>query len=258
MDGPHRPDGYQPAISSYGFLSDCYSAALVDRRGSVDWWCVPRFDSPSVFGRLLDPAAGHWTLRPVGDFSAERRYVGDSLVLETVHRTATGTVTVRDALLLEPGARGHRIGRVSPHALLRQVEGVQGSVRMATELSPRMEYGRTEPHLRLVSGGAEATGGPVTLNLRTHIPLQVQGGAVIAEFEVAEGATVDLQLSYAQTFDGGGQRPGPDPSVADTLDGWTSWAAQHTDYDGDYPDLVGRSSLVLQGLTYGPSGAVVA
>jgi len=257
MDEPIPPDGCQPAIGDYGFLSDCYSAALVDRRGSIDWWCVPRFDSPSVLGRLLDPAAGHWALRPVADFSAERSYVGDSLVLETVYRTATGSVIVRDALLLEPGAHGHQIGRVSPHTLLRQVKGVQGSVRMATHLSPRMEYGRTEPHLRLVPGGAEAMGGPVTLNLRTHIPLQLQDGAILAEFGVGEGMVVDLRLSYAPTF-GAGPRPGGVPSLAETLVGWESWAAQHTGYDGDYPELVRRSSLVLQGLTYGPSGAVAA
>ncbi|MCA1695723.1 MAG: glycoside hydrolase family 15 protein, partial [Actinobacteria bacterium] len=257
MDEPIPPEGCEPAIGDYGFLSDCHSAVLVHRWGSIDWWCVPRFDSPSVFGRLLDPAAGHWALLPVGGFSADRQYVGDSLVLETVYRTDTGSVTVTDALLLEPGARGHEIGRVSPHALLRRVAGVQGSVRMVTDLAPRMEYGRTEPHLRLVPGGAEATGGPVTLNLRTQIPLELQDGAVVAEFEVAEGVVVDLRLSYASTFGAGAEFSGA-ATLADTLDGWASWAVQHTGYDGDYLELVRRSSLVLQGLTYGPSGAVVA
>ncbi len=93
------------SIGDYGFLSDCHSAALIDRAGSVDWWCVPRFDSPSVFGRLLGPEAGHWSLRPTAGFEAERRYVADSLVLETVFSTADGEVTVTDALGLELGAR---------------------------------------------------------------------------------------------------------------------------------------------------------
>ena len=167
MDEPERPGGRQPAIADYGFLSDCHSAALVDRWGSVDWWCVPRFDSPSVFGRLLDPTGGHWALRPIGEFTGERGYVGDTLVLRSVYRTATGAVTVTDSLLLAPGARGHEIGRRSPHVLLRRVEGTEGRVRMGTELLPRMEYGRTEPHLELVPGGAQARGGPVTLTLRT-------------------------------------------------------------------------------------------
>lgn len=133
------PRGRQePPIGDYGFLSDCTSAALVDRDGSIDWWCAPRFDSPSVFGRLLDPAAGHWTLAPVGSFTSSREYVGDSLVLRTVFRTDTGLVTVDDALALAPGARGHDIGFASPHALLRRVIGVLGVVGMGSELAPRM------------------------------------------------------------------------------------------------------------------------
>jgi len=255
MDEPDRPGGRQPAIADYGLLSDCHSCALVDRSGSVDWWCVPRFDSPSVLGRLLDPAAGHWALRPADAFTSRRSYVGDTLVLRTVFVTGTGTVTVTDALLLEDGARGHDIGRRSPHVLLRRVEGQQGTVRMATDLSPRMEYGRTEPHLRPVPGGVEARGGPVTLTLRTRLPLRIEDGAVLAEFDVAAGEVVDLRLCYAPGFGA----PGPgEPSLEQTLDGWTSWVAQHTGYDGDSPELVRRSSLVLQGLTYGPSGAVVA
>ena len=87
------PDGHrrrQPPIADFGFLSDCHCAALVSRDGSIDWWCVPRFDSPSVFGRLLDPEAGFWAIRPMEEFRSERHYVGNSLVLRTVFRTATG------------------------------------------------------------------------------------------------------------------------------------------------------------------------
>jgi len=257
MAEPDRPDDRQPAIADYGFLSDCHSAALVDRCGSVDWWCVPRFDSPSVLGRLLDPAAGHWALRPLGEFTSERSYVGDTLVLRTLFRTASGTVSVTDALLLEPGARGHEIGRRSPHVLLRRVQGQQGTVRMSTDLSPRTEYGRTEPHLRQIPDGAEAKGGPVTLTLRTRVPLRLEDGSVLGEFDVAAGEVVDLRLSYAPTF---GRAPelAAVPSLEETLEGWRSWTAQHTGYDGDFPEQVRRSSLVLQGLTYGPSGAIIA
>jgi len=249
MQAPGGPHDAQPAIADYGFLSDCHSAALVDRSGSVDWWCVPCFDSPSVLGRLLDPAAGHWFLRPTGGFSSERRYLGDTLVLQSTHRT--GTVSVTDALLLEPGARGHEVGRRSPHLLLRRVEGLAGTVAMRTDLSPRMEYGRTEPHLRQVPGGAEATGGPVTLTLR------LEDGSVVGEFDVASGDVVDLLLSYAPTFGHPPDRSGR-ASLEETLHAWTSWTAQHTGNDGGYFDQVRRSSLVLQGLTYGPSGAVLA
>lgn len=253
----------QPAIADYGFLSDCSSAALVDRDGSVDWWCVPRFDSPSVFGRLLDPDAGHWIVRPVERFRSERAYLDDTLVLRTVFRTAAGDVALTDALALEPGARGHDIGRASPHALLRQIVGLSGAVRMRVELVPRMEYGRTEPHLRMLPGGVEARGGPVHLSCTGPVDWTCADGAARATCTVSAGETIELELRYAATYgrpsDDG--TPGADtarPSVADTAEAWRSWTRRHTTYDGAYPREVARSSIVLQGLTYQPSGAVVA
>jgi len=259
MPQPDRPDGRQPAIADYGFLSDSHSAVLVDRSGSIDWWCVPRFDSPSVFGRLLDPDAGHWTLRPDTDVTSSRGYLGDTLVLRTGWVTATGEVAVTDALLLEPGARGHDLGLRSPHTLLRRVEGRSGTVVMRTELAPRVEYGRTEPHLRLVPGGAEARGGPVTLTLTTGVALRIDDGAIVGEFTVAAGQVVELALAYTPTF---GAAPAATAEAAGSLEGtlasWSSWVAEHTAYDGAFPEQVRRSSLVLQGLTYGPSGAIVA
>lgn len=106
------------------------------------------------------PQAGHWGLRPVGEFTTERSYIDDTLVLRAVFRTPSGVVSITDALALEPGARGHDIGLRSPHVLLRRVEGLTGSVAMRSDLSPRMEYGRTEPHLELTEDGARARGGP--------------------------------------------------------------------------------------------------
>ena len=103
----------RPAISDYGFLSDCRSGALVSRDGSVDWWCPGRFDSPAVFGRLLDDEAGRWQLAPVAPGRVERAYLPDTLVLRTVHHTPQGSVAVTDALAAEPGARGHELGRNS-------------------------------------------------------------------------------------------------------------------------------------------------
>ncbi len=247
----------QPAIGEYGFVSDCHSAALIARSGSVDWWCVPRFDAPSVFGRLLDPSAGHWELHPDGEFTCERTYVADTLVLRTTFRTATGVASVTDALLFEAGARGHDIGRRSPHVLLRRVEGEQGHVRLRTVCAPRMEYGLTEPHLQPVPGGIRAQGGPVTLTLMAPIPLRLADGSVVGEFAVAAGETVELRLAYVPTF-GPGLEGAQAATTADTLTGWESWAALHTGYDGDYADQVRRSSVVLQGLTYAPSGAVIA
>jgi GH15 family glucan-1,4-alpha-glucosidase len=101
-------------IDDYGLLSDCHTAALVDRSGSIDWWCPSRFDATSVFGRLLDPDAGHWALHPCGPFESTRRYLGATLVVRTTFVTAGGEVDVTDALALEPGARGHDIGQRRP------------------------------------------------------------------------------------------------------------------------------------------------
>ncbi|MDQ3456801.1 MAG: glycoside hydrolase family 15 protein [Actinomycetota bacterium] len=250
----HRP--HQPPIADFGFLSDCHSAALVSRDGSVDWWCLPRFDSPSVFGRLLDPDAGHWAIHPAEDFQTERQYVGDSLVLRTVFRTAAGEVSVTDALALAPGARGHDIGLVSPLVLLRTLQGRRGVVDMVSSMVPRPEYGRTQPHLRAVEGGIEARGGPVRLVLTGPVPQTCRDGAAEATFRVSAGETVALQLAFSGSF---GQAPAPSgATIEDTVQAWESWAALHTGYEGRFPAEVRRSSLVLQGLTYRPSGAIVA
>ena len=109
---------YQP-ISSYGMLADCHTAALVSTEGSIDWLCLPHYDSPAVFCRMLDPDAGHWSLRPTGDFQAHRRYLPGSLVLETTFTTSTGSVRLTDALAFAAGQRGHDLGLEAPHQLLR-------------------------------------------------------------------------------------------------------------------------------------------
>lgn len=247
----------QPPIADFGFLSDCHSAALVSRDGSIDWWCVPRFDSPSVLGRLLDPEAGFWAIRPVEDFESERHYVGNSLVLRTVVRTAAGEVAVTDALVLDLGSRGHDIGLRSPHMVLRRVEGRSGTVDMCSELVPRLEYGRTVPHLRTVAGGVEARGGPVRLVLTGSVTPHCAEGAVRSSFSVTAGESVEFALRYSPSFGPASQPDAGEPTIEDTLEAWESWAALHISYDGCFPAEVRRSSLILQGLTYRPSGAVV-
>ena len=247
----------QPPISDYGFVSDCHSAALIDRGGSVDWWCVPRFDSPSVFGRLLDPAAGHWVIRPVDGFEAERMYAGDTLVLRTIFKTVHGEVAVSDAAALESGARGHDLGLRSPHTLIRRVEGRRGSVEMETEFVPRMEYGRTEPHFRADASGVVARGGTARLLLRSPVALRCEDGAAWARFVVTAGETVEFHLRYEPSF-GEGTGGSVEPTLADTQAAWRSWADLHGGYDGLFREEVRRSSLVLQGLTYQPSGAIIA
>src|SRR5260221_9564807 len=146
-------------IAAHALLSDCHSAALVTTDGSVDWLCFPRFDSPSVFGRLLDDRAGHWSVRPAGAFRATRRYLDDTMVLETTFTTATGTVRVIDALAMGGGERGHHLGAEAPSLLIRQVQGEAGLVELETEYVPRTEYGLIWPLLTRIAGGITGRGG---------------------------------------------------------------------------------------------------
>jgi len=121
-----RSDGASQPVANYGLLSDCNSAALVDRDGSIDWLCVPRYDSDAVFARILDRDAGHWFIRPNGPYASERRYEPSTLIVETVFTTDTGSVRLRDAMAFADGQRGHELGHDAPHDVLRGVEGLSG------------------------------------------------------------------------------------------------------------------------------------
>ncbi|WP_416900890.1 glycoside hydrolase family 15 protein [Micromonospora echinospora] len=248
----------RPAISDYGFLSDCRSGALVGRDGSVDWWCPDRFDSPAVFGRLLDDAAGRWRIAPVGPGRVDRTYLPDTLVLRTVHHTSEGSVAVTDALAAEPGARAHQVGTNSPAVLLRVVEGLSGRVPMELELTPRPEYGLLTPYLhRLPDGAVRAEAGPVALVLRGGVPLRTERDRVRAEFTVAAGDRIGFDLAYAPVYGGTPARLDPVDALADTVLAWQAFRETHR-YQGRHTALVRHSATVLQGLTYTRSGAVVA
>src|SRR3954467_15605833 len=124
-----RASGFQP-IAAYGLLADCTSAALVDRDGSIDWLCMPHYDSPAVFARILDPDAGHWSITPAGASTSERRYRPGTLVVETTFATPTGRVRLTDAMVFAEGQRGHNLGRAAPHEVLRLVDGLEGTVEL--------------------------------------------------------------------------------------------------------------------------------
>jgi GH15 family glucan-1,4-alpha-glucosidase len=124
-------------IADYGLLADCNSAALVSRGGSIDWLCLPRYDSAAVFARLLGPDAGHWSIRPVEAFEVERRYLPGTLVLETTFTTEMGRVRVLDALAFAGGQRVDDIGHEAPHENIRSVDTLVGRVELAMELAPR-------------------------------------------------------------------------------------------------------------------------
>jgi GH15 family glucan-1,4-alpha-glucosidase len=252
---------YRP-IADYGLLADCNSAALVDRYGSVDWLCLPRYDSDAIFSRILDPDAGHWSIRPVGSFSTERRYLPGTLVIETTFATETGTVRLLDAMAFAPGQRGHELGFDALHELVRGVEGVSGEVELQMELAPRPQYGLIRPLVRLADGGAR-TFGAGRLGVSSSVSLEVDDESVMrASFKVAEGERVGIAVRWAAAE----QKKAPSPTQAeqvferieDTVEAWRSWEAEHDVYEGGGKELVRLSSRVLKGLTYRPTGAIVA
>ncbi|MGK5740232.1 glycoside hydrolase family 15 protein [Micromonospora sp. URMC 103] len=245
-------------IAEHGFLADGRSAALVDRDGSVNWWCPARFDSPSVFARLLDDDAGHWSIRPEGEFRTERAYLTDTLVLRTVFTTATGSVAVTDALALEPGARGHDVGLHSPRVLARLVRGLSGEVPLRLHYRPRFEYGRMVPQIMRQDDTLVASAASARLDLRAPIPLATEVGEAFGSFTVRAGETRGFTLAYAPAYDAGPPAVlDAEQAVDNAAAGWRSWMGLH-EYHGLYPEQVRRSALVVQGMTYRPSGAVVA
>ena len=163
-------------IGEYAMLSDCRSAALVSRDGSVDWLCFPRFDGPSVFCRLLDPAGGRFAIRPAGEFEASRRYVDQTMVLETTFTTAGGTAVLTDALAIGRNERGHDLGTHSPSMLLRRLACTGGEIEAEVSYAPRPEYGLIHPILVPVPGGLAARGGADRLILSTSASYAVDAG----------------------------------------------------------------------------------
>src|SRR3954451_20080756 len=255
-----RASGFQP-IAAYGLLADCTSAALVARDGSIDWLCMPHYDSPAVFARILDPNAGHWSIAPVGPSTSERRYLPGTLVIETTFTTATGSVRLIDAMAFAPGQRGHDLGRDAPHEVLRLVEGVSGSVELRMELAPRPEYGLVRPLFRMEDDGGRTFGGPNQIAVSCGAPAVIEDSTMDATFTVSEGERIGFALHWAAAVS---DRPVPcapahvAARIDDIVEGWRSWEAEHDVYEGSRKELVQLSTRVLKGLTFRPTGAIVA
>src|SRR5215204_1051726 len=189
------------AINEYAVLSDRHGAALVSRDGSVDWLCCPRFDSPSIFARLLGEDAGHWSLRARGAVAVTRRYLDRTMVLETTYRTGGGTAVVVDALAMGAGNRGHELGRGAPHVLLRHVRCTAGEVEVDVEFSPRPEYGLVIPLLEALDGGFMATGGPDVLVLSCPASLAVDRSSASGRLRLAQGQDMCFALHHSKRAD---------------------------------------------------------
>src|SRR6516164_301312 len=248
-------------IGDYALLSDCRSAALVSRAGSVDWLCFPRFDAPAVFARILDSDGGYFAIRPVGDFEASRAYVDQTMALETTFRTATGTAVLTDAMAVGRNERGHDLGAGSPGVLLRKLAGTDGELEVEVSYAPRPEYGLIHPILEVIPGGVTARGGADRLLLSGPADLRVDGATAIARLHVVAGETVCFALAHGRMSEPPLAPWDADEIAArleDTLDGWRSWSAIHQTYEGPWRDLIHHSGRVLQALTFVPTGAIVA
>jgi GH15 family glucan-1,4-alpha-glucosidase len=248
-------------ISDHALISDCHSAALITRAGSVDWLCWPRFDSPSTFGRLLDDNGGHFSIRPTEDGDFDRRYLEGTMVLETTFTTATGTVKIVDALAVGRNERGHELGADSPHVLLRKVSCTEGRAEVEVEYSPRPEYGLIFPLLTEIKGGLSTRGGAEVLVLSCPITLEIDGAKGKGKVSMTEGDSVGFALAHGRSW----EKPPSvwdereiDRRLEDTVAAWRSWSDLHQAYEGPWREFVHTSGRVLQALTYQPTGAICA
>ncbi|WP_446663618.1 glycoside hydrolase family 15 protein [Flexivirga sp. B27] len=237
-------------IEDYAIVGDLQTAALISNEGSVDWMCLPRFDSPACFAALLDgPHAGRWILAPAGGGACtRRRYVGQTLVLETEWELESGTVRVID--FMPP--RDH-----APD-IVRIVEGVSGTVQMHGELTLRFDYGSVRPWVHHDGDQLLAVAGPDAVRLRTPAPTKGHEWSTVSDFTVSAGDRVPFVLTWSPSYRGHPEPVDPERALAGTLSFWQEWCARGNDLDGPYADAVKRSLLTLKALTYQPTGGIVA
>jgi GH15 family glucan-1,4-alpha-glucosidase len=236
-------------IEDYAFLSDTQTAALVSRDGCVDWLCLPRFDSPACFASLLGGTEnGHWRFFPDEEVEAtRRRYRGDSLILETEIETKSGAVRLID--FMPPRGENPDIVRI--------VEGIRGKVTMKMELVIRFDYGGMVPWVRRRNGDLEAIAGPDGLILRTPVKTCGRDLTTVAEFIVSEGERVPFVLTWFASHKNPPRAIHHEHALQDTERYWRTWCNQFQG-NGKWRDAVMRSLIVLKGLTYAPTGGLVA
>ena len=237
-------------IEDYALLGDLQTAALVSTAGSIDWLCLPKFDSPACFAALLDtPDAGHWIVAPAaGGVCTRRRYVKDTLVLQTEWVSGDGTVRVID--FMPP--RGH-----APD-VVRIIEGVHGRVVMRSELRLRFDYGLVVPWVRHHDDMVEAIAGPDRVRLRTPAPTRGKEMSTVSDFTVRAGDRVPFVLTWNPSHESPPKPVDAEHALRDTLRFWTDWAQRGNPVHGPYRDAIKRSLLTLKALTYHPTGGIVA
>ncbi len=250
-----------PPIADYGLIGDCHSAALVSRTGSIDWCCLPRFDSGSCFGRLMDwKGGGHCTVSPRDSrTTSTRSYVDGTLVLETSFRTPAGQAKLIDFFAMREG------GRERPRRqIVRIVEGVRGRVDVRIEVAPRFDYGEVRPWMRRIGERTfAAIGGRDGLVVASDAALSIERRHdLVATVPVREGERIGLSLRYlrAEDVEGGDEEASGlelDRRLDETVGWWRRWRS-HGEYEGPDPKGVLRSAVTLKALTHAPTGAMVA
>ncbi|MCW2503709.1 MAG: glycoside hydrolase [Actinomycetia bacterium] len=268
---PERVSAFPP-IADYAFLADCEVTALIAPSSSVEWLCLPRLDSPSVFGSVLDRDAGGFWFAPTGlSEPADRRYIPGTLVLETSWGTPTGWVVVRDLLVMGPWHHGgdqsytHRRAPTdydADHVLLRTVKCVNGEVQFTLDCQPVLDYGRTPVHWEYGERGyhegiATAEGNDLRLRLNTDMRLGFESGRAMARTLLKAGDTRFCALSWTeheapQSYDDAYER------LVWTAHHWQHWLARGSFPDHRWSAYLQRSALTLKGLTFSPTGAVAA
>ena len=248
-----RSDVPEVPIADHGIIGDLRTCALVDDHGTIDWFCAGRFDSPTVFGSLLDPDAGSWRMEVVdGHTRTSQFYFPDSAILVTRFLTEEGVAEVHDFFpLVRPHEEHHH------QRIIRRVTAVRGTVRVRTSLCARPDYGRVAPEVSRVETGVLITGGDLRLGLTATHPLDTGDGAVTAELELAAGEEARFTLHLLE-----GDETLPDDNEIDTLfeqtsQFWRTWLSRST-YEGRWRETVNRSAITLKLLTHEPSGAIVA
>ncbi|MDI9918090.1 glycoside hydrolase family 15 protein [Rhodococcus sp. IEGM 1379] len=265
-----------PPIDDYAFLSDCETSCLIARNGSVEWMCLPRPDAPSVFGAILDRSAGHFRIGPYGqNVPAARRYLPGGLILETTWQTETGWLIVRDALVLGPWhnvTERSSTRRRTPtdwdaeHILLRTVKCVSGTVELEMSCEPAFDYHRSPAQWEYtgkVYEEATATckstkpGDHPTLKITTDLRLGIEGREARARTRLVEGDNRYVALTWSelpapQTFDEATDK------MWQTAKSWREWVTIGKFPDHPWRAFLQRSALTLKGLTYAPTGALLA
>src|ERR1700733_221319 len=244
-----RRESLSIPIEDYAMIGDCHTAGLISKQGSIDWLCLPHFDSGACFAALLGTEEhGHWSISPAEPIRKIRRsYRDGTLILETEFETESGSVKLIDCLA----------PRSQTPELLRVVVGTRGRVRMKMELVMRFDYGSVVPWVQRIEGGIRAIAGPDMIRLRTEAPLVGENMKTESEFTVSERQRISFDLTWYPSNQNAPEPVDVDEAIQATETWWREWS-DRCSYQGEWRDAVVRSLITLKGLTFLPTGGIVA